>query len=77
MVASHSYNLHIYHSLGSSSLVRAHFSAFVAADSTKGGSGCGNVESKMLPSADSTDLFKHCKYPRTTAVIGYDYFTVQ
>lgn len=51
-------------------LAQADFSAFVPADSSKGGSGCGNVESKMLPSTDAADLFKHCKYPRTTAVIG-------
>ena len=46
------------------------FSAY-GGDSSRGGSGLGNVENKMLPSSDHTkSLFPHCKYPRTTSVIG-------
>jgi hypothetical protein len=40
------------------------------ADLGKGGAGLGNVENKMLPSADDSKIFKHCKYPRTTTIIG-------
>jgi hypothetical protein len=41
-----------------------------APDSGKGGAGLGNVENRMLPSADDSKIFKHCKYPRTTTIIG-------
>mmetsp|Transcript_38629 Transcript_38629/g.93377 ORF Transcript_38629/g.93377 Transcript_38629/m.93377 type:complete len:375 (+) Transcript_38629:60-1184(+) len=38
--------------------------------SETGGAGIGNVESRLLPSMNDAELFKHCKYPRTTSIIG-------
>ena len=37
---------------------------------SKTGAGIGNVENKMLPTADETKTFRHCQYPRTTSLIG-------
>ncbi|KAL3943019.1 MAG: hypothetical protein SGBAC_002878 [Bacillariaceae sp.] len=34
------------------------------------GAGIGNVENQLLPSMNDAELFKHCKYPRTTSIIG-------